>query len=93
MFFARQNLVTGSTWALGWDTPSPEDSSSGKYFSPNSVGHLGFTGTSVWIDLDKDIIVIFLTNRVHPTRNNEKIKAFRPRIHDLVMDELGSTSI
>jgi CubicO group peptidase (beta-lactamase class C family) len=88
MFFTRQDLVKGSTWALGWDTPSPKGSSSGKYFSPNSVGHLGFTGTSVWMDLDKDIIVIFFTNRVHPTRNNEKIKAFRPRIHDLVMEEI-----
>jgi serine-type D-Ala-D-Ala carboxypeptidase len=91
-FFTRQDIVKGSTWALGWDTPSPQGSSSGKYFSPNSVGHLGFTGTSVWMDLDKDIIVIFLTNRVHPTRNNEKIRAFRPGIHDLVMEELGETS-
>jgi CubicO group peptidase (beta-lactamase class C family) len=91
-FFTRQGFVKGSTWALGWDTPSPQGSSSGKYFSPNTVGHLGFTGTSVWVDLDKDIIVIFLTNRIHPTRNNEKIKAFRPRIHDLVMEELGNTS-
>jgi CubicO group peptidase (beta-lactamase class C family) len=91
-FFTRQDLVEGSTWALGWDTPSPIDSSSGNHFSLNSVGHLGFTGTSVWMDLDKDIIVIFLTNRVHPTRNNEKIKAFRPRIHDLVMEELEETS-
>jgi CubicO group peptidase (beta-lactamase class C family) len=92
MFFTRQDLVKGSTWALGWDTPSPKDSSSGTYFSLKSVGHLGFTGTSVWMDLDKDIIVIFLTNRVHPTRNNEKIREFRPRIHDLVMEELGETS-
>lgn len=91
MFFTRQDFVKGSTWALGWDTPSPEDSSSGRYFSQNSVGHLGFTGTSVWMDLDKDIIVIFLTNRVHPTRNNEKIREFRPRIHDLVMEEMGET--
>jgi CubicO group peptidase (beta-lactamase class C family) len=91
MFFTRKDLVKGSTWALGWDTPSHKDSSSGKYFSPNSVGHLGFTGTSVWMDLDKDIIVIFLTNRIHPTRNNEKIKTFRPRIHDLVMEEMGRT--
>ena len=53
------------------------------------MGHTGFTGTSVWMDLDRDIIVILLTNRVHPTRENEKIKAFRPAIHDLVMEELG----
>jgi len=90
-FFTRQELIEGSTWALGWDTPSPQGSSSGKHFSTKSVGHLGFTGTSIWMDLDKDIIVIFLTNRIHPTRNNEKIKAFRPRLHDLVMEELGKT--
>ncbi|MBW1888870.1 MAG: serine hydrolase, partial [Deltaproteobacteria bacterium] len=64
-------------------------SSSGGYFSPNSVGHLGFTGTSIWIDLDRDIMVIFLTNRVHSTRNNEKIKEFRPRLHNLIMEEFG----
>jgi len=91
-FFTRQDLVKGSTWALGWDTPSPQGSSSGKYLSANSVGHLGFTGTSVWMDIDKDIIVIFLTNRIHPTRNNEKIRKFRPRIHDRVMEELGKAS-
>jgi CubicO group peptidase (beta-lactamase class C family) len=88
-FFAGQNIVDGSTWALGWDTPSPQDSSSGKYFSGKSVGHLGFTGTSVWMDLERDAVVVFLTNRIHPTRDNEKIKAFRPRLHDLIMEELG----
>ncbi len=86
-FFTKQDLVNGSTWALGWDTPSPEDSSSGKHFSPHSVGHLGFTGTSLWLDLEQDVIVILLTNRIHPTRNNEKIKAFRPKIHDLIMEK------
>jgi CubicO group peptidase (beta-lactamase class C family) len=88
-FFTLQGLVEGSTWALGWDTPSVENSSSGKYFSKRSVGHLGFTGTSIWIDLEHDVVVIFLTNRIHTTRNNEKIKAFRPRLHDLIMAELG----
>ncbi|MBW2136758.1 MAG: serine hydrolase [Deltaproteobacteria bacterium] len=88
-FFSRQDIVTGSTWALGWDTPSPEASSSGRYFSENSVGHLGYTGTSLWVDLEKDVIVILLTNRVHPTRNNEKIKEFRPILHDRVMEALG----
>jgi CubicO group peptidase (beta-lactamase class C family) len=91
-FFSRQDIVNGSTWALGWDTPSAQHSSSGRYFSTNSVGHLGFTGTSVWMDLEKDIIVVFLTNRIHPTRNNEKIKTFRPEIHDLIIEELGKTS-
>jgi len=88
-FFRKQSRKDSCTWALGWDTPSPQDSSSGSYFSPNSVGHLGFTGTSLWMDLDRDIIVVFLTNRVHPTRNNEKIREFRPKLHNLVMEELG----
>jgi CubicO group peptidase (beta-lactamase class C family) len=91
-FFSRQNIVNDSTWALGWDTPSTEASSAGQYFSAHSVGHLGFTGTSVWMDLEKDVIVVFLTNRVHPTRDNEKIKAFRPVLHDLIMEELGKAS-
>jgi len=88
-FFTRQDIVTGSDWCLGWDSPSEENSSSGKYFSRNSVGHTGFTGTSVWMDLDRDVFVILLTNRVHPTRDNEKIKTFRPELHDLIMEELG----
>ncbi len=87
-FFARQDKVEGNTWALGWDTPSLKDSSSGRYFSENSVGHLGFTGTSVWMDLEKDVVVILLTNRIHPTRDNEKIRAFRPTLHDTVMKTL-----
>lgn len=85
-FFRRQDIVDGSSWALGWDTPSNDDSSSGRYFSPNSIGHLGFSGTSIWMDLDRDVIVILLTNRVHPTRNNSKIKVFRPRLHNIVME-------
>ncbi len=60
----------GSTWALGWDTPSPGASQSGSLFSPDTVGHLGFTGTSIWIDLERDRHVILLTNRVHPSRDN-----------------------
>jgi CubicO group peptidase (beta-lactamase class C family) len=88
-FFSRQPIVPESTYALGWDTPSHKDSSSGNCFSSNSVGHTGFTGTSVWIDLEKNITVIFLTNRIHPSRSNEKIKDFRPELHDLVMQELG----
>ena len=89
-FFTRQDMVKGSDWCLGWDSPAEENSSAGRYFSRNSVGHTGFTGTSVWMDLDRDIVVILLTNRVHPTRENEKIKTFRPALHDLIMEELGS---
>jgi len=88
-FLSLQNLVPNSTWALGWDTPSPKGSSSGNCFSSKSIGHTGFTGTSVWIDLERDATVIFLTNRVHPTRANQEIKAFRPVLHNLIMRELG----
>jgi CubicO group peptidase (beta-lactamase class C family) len=88
-FLTRQNIVEGSDWAIGWDTRAPEGSSAGKYFSRDSVGHTGFTGTSVWMDLEKDVVVILLTNRVHPSRNNDRIKTFRPELHDGVMKELG----
>jgi len=69
----------------GFEIPS-NPSASGKYFSLSSVGHLGFTGTSFWIDPEKSVIIIFFTNRVHPLRNNEKIKVFRPLLHDLIME-------
>jgi CubicO group peptidase (beta-lactamase class C family) len=75
--------------ALGFDMPSMQNSSSGKFFSPKSVGHLGFTGTSFWMDLTRKIIIIFLTNRVHPSRQNNTIKAFRPKLHDAVMKSLA----
>ena len=85
-FFQQQSDI--GSWALGFDTPTPPDSSSGKYFSEKSVGHLGFTGTSFWMDLESAVVVILLTNRIHPTRENEKIKAFRPLIHDAVMETI-----
>jgi CubicO group peptidase (beta-lactamase class C family) len=91
-FFRRQEIVKASDWALGWDTRSLEGSSAGKYFSRDSVGHTGFTGMSIWMDLKKDVIAILLTNRVHPTRNNDKIKQFRPVFHDSIMEELGLVS-
>jgi serine-type D-Ala-D-Ala carboxypeptidase len=87
-FLSRDTAVKGWTYALGWDTPSERNSSSGKYFSRTAVGHLGFTGTSIWWDLEQDCHVILLNNRVHPTRDNDKISAFRPRIHDLIMERL-----
>jgi serine-type D-Ala-D-Ala carboxypeptidase len=88
-FFTKDDSVPHSTHALGWDTPAPERSSSGKHFSRSSVGHLGFTGTSVWWDLEKHCHVILLTSRVHPYRSNEKIKKFRPKIHDLIMQAIN----
>ena len=74
----------GTSWGLGWDTPS-QPSSSGQWFSPESFGHLGFTGTSIWIDPIKELEVIFLSNRVHPTRENQAIKTFRPKLHDVII--------
>lgn len=79
------NKKEGSEWMLGFDTPSQENSSSGKYFSQESAGHLGFTGTSFWIDLEKENIVVLLTNRVYYGRENWKIREFRPLLHDLLL--------
>jgi CubicO group peptidase (beta-lactamase class C family) len=77
--------LPGTDKALGFDTPSKTDPSCGHGFSQNSVGHLGFTGTSFWMDLEQSVIVILLTNRVHPSRENQGIKQFRPELHDTVM--------
>ena len=85
LFFKR---MPNTGKALGFDTPSFKNSSAGSHFSANSVGHLGFTGTSFWMDLDRCITVIMLTNRVHPSRENEAIKQFRPMLHDEVMVSL-----
>ena len=87
-FWTRDDTVPGSTWCLGWDTPAPVGSSAGTHFSPHSVGHLGFTGTSLWLDLEHDRHVILLSNRIHPSRDNELIKAFRPFIHDVIVGAL-----
>jgi CubicO group peptidase (beta-lactamase class C family) len=87
-FTTRQGIPEESTWALGWDTPTPGRSSAGRYFSPAAIGHLGFTGTSLWIDPAQQVIVTLLTNRVHPSRQREGIRAFRPLIHDAVMRAL-----
>lgn len=87
--FTRDSTIPGTTRTLGWDTPSPSGSAAGTRFSANTVGHLGFTGTSVWLDLDRAVHVILLTNRVHPTRDNDRIHAFRPVLHDLVLEAIG----
>lgn len=86
-FASRQRDIPDSSWALGWDTPSVP-SSSGTLFSDSSFGHLGYTGTSLWIDPSRDLEVVLLSNRVHPTRRNERIKGFRPMIHDLIVRSL-----
>jgi len=72
--------------ALGFDAPAETGASCGRYFSKKSVGHLGFTGTSFWMDLEHAVIIILLTNRVHPSRDNIRIRAFRPALHDAVRE-------
>ena len=83
-FWRIDDNVAESTWALGWDTPAPSGSMAGSRFSKQTVGHLGFTGTSVWLDLERRRHVVLLSNRVHPRRDNDKIRDFRPKIHDLI---------
>lgn len=84
-FFKKRGSVEGSPWALGWKTPSIQDRSCGDLFGKNSIGHLGFTGCSIWIDLDCRLFVILLSNRVNLGRDNIKIREFRPTIHNKVM--------
>jgi CubicO group peptidase (beta-lactamase class C family) len=88
-FLRPARLDPSSTWALGFDTPASSDSSAGRHFSSESVGHLGFTGTSFWLDLKREMSIILLTNRIHPSRDNDRIKEFRPLLHDAVMEEFG----
>jgi serine-type D-Ala-D-Ala carboxypeptidase len=86
---SSRNKIGGSTLVLGFDTPSPAGSSAGRYFSPASIGHLGYTGTSFWLYPEEDLAVVLLTNRIHPSRGNDRIKAFRPRFHDMVVESFG----
>jgi CubicO group peptidase (beta-lactamase class C family) len=88
-FWTSSDRFSQSSWALGYDTPSADQSSAGNLFSTRSIGHLGFTGTSFWLDLEKEIGVIFLTNRVYPSRQNDKLKAFRPMLHNLIMESFN----
>ncbi len=80
-------MPAGSSRALGWDTPS-ENSSSGRHFSRNSIGHLGFTGCSLWIDLEAGIAAVLLTNRTWPDRASQLIRQARPAFHDAVREAL-----
>jgi CubicO group peptidase (beta-lactamase class C family) len=85
--FTRPAGVPDSGRALGWDTPHP-DSSAGDRLSPRSFGHTGFTGTSMWIDPERKLFVVLLTNRVHPTRENNAIRDVRRAVADAVVDGL-----
>jgi CubicO group peptidase (beta-lactamase class C family) len=83
--FATKSTVPGSSRALGWDTMLPA-SSCGTRLSRRALGHTGFTGTSLWIDPEQDLYVVFLTNRVHPSRDNNGIQPVRRALHDAVVE-------
>jgi CubicO group peptidase (beta-lactamase class C family) len=85
--FAQRQGPEGSSRALGWDTPS-EESASGRFFSPNSIGHLGYSGCSLWIDRDAELAVVLLTNRTWPHRESQLIRAVRPAFHDAIRKAL-----
>jgi CubicO group peptidase (beta-lactamase class C family) len=87
LFTRRQSAPHATSRALGWDTPSSA-SQSGKYFGPNSFGHLGYTGTSLWIDPDRQLSVTLLTNRTWPDCSNRAIRQVRPRFHDALIESL-----
>ena len=87
-FTSKTKNPVNSDRALGWDTPSDRGSSAGDYFSIGSYGHLGFTGTSLWIDPNEEIIIVFLTNRVYPTRENKGIYNIRRELHNSIMTNI-----
>jgi CubicO group peptidase (beta-lactamase class C family) len=89
LFALRQDLPPGSTRALGWDTPSATGSSAGTRFSRRSIGHTGFTGTSIWVDPERCLAVVILSNRVHPTRDNPRWGPVRGLVADRVVGALG----
>jgi CubicO group peptidase (beta-lactamase class C family) len=86
--FAQRQPPQGSSRALGWDTPS-EESSSGHFFPANSIGHLGYSGCSLWIDRDAQLAIVLLTNRTWPHRESQLIRTIRPAFHDAIRKVLG----
>jgi CubicO group peptidase (beta-lactamase class C family) len=87
-FTRRQLLPKGTSRALGWDTPS-SPSQSGNYFSSSAFGHTGYTGTSLWIDPERELSITLLTNRTWPDCANQSIKQIRPKLHNAVVEALG----
>jgi CubicO group peptidase (beta-lactamase class C family) len=88
LFTRREAAPPATSRALGWDTPSAP-SQSGKYFSPQSYGHLGYTGTSLWIDPTRQLSITLLTNRTWPDCSNQAIKQLRPKFHNAIIEALG----
>lgn len=87
LFTRRQSSPANTARALGWDTPS-SPSQSGRHFGPRSYGHLGYTGTSLWIDPDRQLSITLLTNRTWPDCSNQAIKQVRPKFHDAIVEAL-----
>ncbi len=91
-FWSRKESYPPGSWALGWNTAAVEEkkpNSCGQYFSSNSVGHDSATGCSLWIDPERELSVVLLSNAIHPHRDSKAIREFRPVLHDLVMESLG----
>jgi serine-type D-Ala-D-Ala carboxypeptidase len=88
LFTTRESSPEGTSRALGWDTPA-SPSQSGRYFGPRSYGHLGYTGTSLWIDSDRQLSITLLTNRTWPDCSNQAIKQVRPKFHDAIIEALS----
>ena len=88
LFTQREALPEGTSRALGWDTPSAP-SQSGRFFGPRSFGHLGYTGTSIWVDPDRRLSITLLTNRTWPDCSNQAIKQVRPKICDAIIEALN----
>jgi CubicO group peptidase (beta-lactamase class C family) len=91
VFTTRRSSPAGSSFAVGWDTPSPP-SQSGQFLSSSAFGHLGFTGTSLWIDPEKQLSITLLTNRTWPDRQSQAIKQLRPAVHDAIVKALFPTT-
>jgi CubicO group peptidase (beta-lactamase class C family) len=91
LFAQREESSDGTARALGWDVPTA-GSSSGRYFGPRSLGHLGYSGCSLWIDPDQELAVALLTNRTWPDRSSQAIKQVRPVFHDAVIEALRGSS-
>jgi CubicO group peptidase (beta-lactamase class C family) len=88
--------VPGSTWRLGWDGPAvaPATSQAGTHLSRGAVGHLGFTGCSLWIDPEREQWIVLLSNRVHPEPplpSDDRFRRWRPQLHDAVLDSIGAS--
>jgi serine-type D-Ala-D-Ala carboxypeptidase len=90
LFTRRETAPTGTSRTLGWDTPS-SPSQTGKYFNSKSFGHLGYTGTSLWIYPNRQLSIALLTNRTWPDNSNQSIKQVRPKFHDAIIEALDNT--